>query len=45
MSNKHVPYEASELFSVCRNVYLPQRLIQYTENSSVSFELLIKSTV
>lgn len=34
-----------ELFSVCRNVYLPQTLTQYTENSSVAFELLTISTV
>lgn len=40
MSNK-----SFELFSVCRNVYLPQRLTQYTENSSTAFELLTISIV
>lgn len=40
MSNK-----SFELFSVCRNVYLPQRLTQYTENSPIAFELLTISTV
>lgn len=40
MSNK-----SFELFSVCRNVYLPQRLTQYTKNSSTAFELLTISTL
>lgn len=45
MSNKHIPHIPSELLSVWRNVYLSQRLTQYTENSSVTFKLSIKWTV